>query len=140
MTTKIPKYRPSLTPNQIEHILNLAKLETPISSDSISIIATLAPFKTKIDNSGLAPAYTLVPKKPKIEDNLGFQVPDINPLSASEAQDSITKEEYWEQCYNKWLVEPTSLSLKEIEASMEHRYLNDLMSLEEITAFEQSGT
>lgn len=127
MSTKTLKYRPVLTAVQITHILNLAKTESPaISSASISLIATLSPFLAKIESAGIVPAYeTMQEKSVKKE-----------PTVPAVPKDPIEKEHYWEQCFSKFLADPTSCSLKEIEAAQEHRYLNGLMSLEEQKEFE----
>lgn len=141
------KYRPVLTAAQIVHILALAKLESPLSDLSISVISTLAPFQAKIENSGILPAYTAVPPKPSTLESLGGSMlgRSINGMDASLVLlDEIglrktdkSKEEYWARCYAKYCLEPTICSLEEIQAATEHKYLNDLMSPEEVAAFEE---
>ena len=147
---KQPKYRPVLTANMIEHILKLAKTESPISNASISVIAVLAPFQAKIQNAGIMAAYTEV-DKPTLEESLGFPIGrDLPvPILGAPADDAIacpedprtlagmSKEEYWSWCYARFEISPEVCSLDEIQAAQEHRYLNDLMSPEEVTAFEE---
>lgn len=127
------KYRPVLTATQIEYILNLARIDLihahQIGADttlSTSIISTLAPFQAKIENAGISPAYTITPKATLLEQ-----------LGEAESVDNGTKEIYWKQCYEKYCSAPNFCSLTEIQAAREYRYLNDLMTPEEMVAFEQ---
>lgn len=133
--SKVIKYRPVLTAEQIEHILNLARLDLIHShqigadtSTSTSIIATLAPFQAKIENAGLVPAYTTAPRTTLLEQ-----------LGEKESVDNSTREAYWHQCYLKYCSTPNFCSIAEIQAAREHRYLNDLMAPEEMEAFEKAA-
>tara|TARA_R110000803_G_scaffold207182_1_gene274960 strand:+ start:4344 stop:4775 length:432 start_codon:yes stop_codon:yes gene_type:complete len=133
--TPAAKYRPVLTAEQIEHILTLAKLESPMSSASISILGSLSPFFAKIQNKAVNAAYSTTEKSSKFSiESLGGSAtgPDLAPNVGD-------KEEYWERCYNQWLIDPTSLSLNGIEAANEHRYLHGIMTPEEQASFE-TGT
>lgn len=125
----LPKYRPSLTAIQIEHILALAKTETGgISQISMSLIAVLAPFQAKIQNAGIVPAYIIgdnpAPKQSTLE-SLG------GAPTASEIPTHMDKETYWAGCYAAYKDNPVGCSLSEISAAKEHMYLNDLMTPEE---------
>jgi hypothetical protein len=143
---KQAKYRPVLTANMIEYILKLAKTESPISNDSIDIISVLAPFQAKIQNSGIIAAYTEV-ERLSLEESLGFPVSRNLPSLGPTREDAIScpenlkagmsKEEYWAWCYARYKISPEVCSLDEIQSAQEHRYLNDLMSPEEIAAFEE---
>lgn len=124
------KYRPVLTAPQILHILNLAKSEVPLSDISYSIISTLASFQAKIENNGINPAYTAKPQKVSTLESLGGVIP--NSTDGLE----YTKEQYWASCYSKFCIDPISCSLEEISAATEHKYVNDLMTAEEIEVFE----
>lgn len=128
---KAAKYRPVLTATQIEHILALAKSESPISQDSMSLISTLSPFQAKIQNAGIAAAYT-VSNKPKAN-----SLEALGGVSSTSSISSSSKEEYWEMCYLKLQSNPTTCSLEEIKAANEHKYLNELMTPEEIKKFER---
>tara|TARA_R110000824_G_scaffold302949_1_gene490744 strand:+ start:608 stop:1027 length:420 start_codon:yes stop_codon:yes gene_type:complete len=125
------KYRPVLTAEQIEHILTLAK-GSPMTDTNISLIGSLSPFFAKIQNKAVNAAYTttgnVASSKFSIESLGGTAQPD------SEATES--KEDFWEICYNQWLITPLEMSLAGIEAANEYRYLHDLMTPEEQTAFE----
>lgn len=124
--TKALKYRPVLTAAQITHILSLAKLESPMTDTSISVIATLSPFLAKIENAGITPAYST-------------QAATSKDLDLGGSYQHESKEAYWEHCYTKTKANPTSCSLEEIEAANEHRYIKDLMSVEEQAVFEQGN-
>lgn len=128
--TPVPKYRPSLTAAQIEQIIHLSKqdISNPLN---LSLITVLAPFKAKIDNEGLVPAYSATPRSSLLEQLSSNLEDDKVSLEAGD------KEAYWEQCYLKMQkLGITSCSLAEIQAANEYRYLNDLMSEEEVAAFE----
>lgn len=120
------KYRPSLTADQIRHLINLARSESPLSNLSIEILGVLSPFLAKIENAGIEPAYT-TSSKPSIEEKLGM-------IETS----SIPKEEYWAECYSKWeKYGPTACTVQELKAVQEYKYLHNLMSAEEIIEFEK---
>lgn len=121
------KYRPSLPAHLIAHIVDLAKKEIPMSTESIELIGILAPFMAKVENLAMAPAYTTTPKLSMFE-SIGGEVADA----------SEPKEEYWYRCYLKLIAKPNQCSLKEIEAANEHRYLNGLMDALEMASFEEN--
>ena len=129
MTAKTnTKYRPVLTATQIAHILTLAKSEVPMSSTSISILGSLSPFYAKIQNKAVEPAYETAPKASILESLGALPIP------------AVDKETYWAECYEKWSIAgPTALNLEEIAGANEHRYINGLMTAEEISDFE-AGT
>tara|TARA_R110000744_G_scaffold372015_2_gene483362 strand:- start:334 stop:762 length:429 start_codon:yes stop_codon:yes gene_type:complete len=134
--TPASKYRPVLTAAQIEHILTLAKLESPISATSFSVIATLSPFLAKIQNNAVTAAYSTTEKTAASSkfslEGLGGEVSDSN-------HDSMhNKEAYWEQCYQKLESNgAASLTLEQLKGADEHRYLNSLMTPEEQASFER---
>lgn len=135
MGRAIKKYRPVLTAIQIAKILELAKTETPISIESKSLIGSLSPFLAKIEAYSVQEAYTStraapanIPKAHHKEDYLGVDMSDITMYA--------TREGFWEHCYLKFVETPTLCTLDEIEGAQEHRYLNDLMTPEEIHHFE----
>ena len=134
-TTAKTKYRPSLTVEQIRQILNLARLENPISNVSISIIATLTPVLAKIEVGTLTASYVPAAPAPSLTmlEAIGAASSD-STIAPSHA--AISKETYWEACYQKLIATPLECSIEEIEAAREHKYLNDLMTPEEIVEFE----
>ncbi len=122
------KYRPVLTAQQILHIITLAKEESPLSSLSIEVIGKLAPFQAKIENAGIVPAYTLAEPRASLLESIGGEIASTNK----------PKEVYWEECYDKFFKHGAAkCSLDEIAAAQEHRYINELMSPEELAVFEE---
>lgn len=134
------KYRPVLTSAQIAHIITLAKEDiiSPASKDyelSISLLSSLAPFAAKVANAGITPAYTEKPThQQKVIESLGGTLSsdtDVNFISGQ------TKEEWWKECYERYQrFGSDSMSMEEIAAMQEHRYLHALMSPEELEQFE----
>lgn len=143
-TTKATtKYRPVLTATQIEYILVLAKSESPLTATGISLLSTLAPFQAKIANAGITPAYTTTPRVSALSlEALGgvatnnFTGVVRSATNGNDQDNYLTKAEIWEAAYIKYTANPASCSLQEIRDSQEHAYLNDLMSSEELAAFE----
>lgn len=132
----VHKYRlRPLSANLINHLLELCKKEVPMQAESVELIGILAPFQAKIANSGIATAYTSTPKATLME-SLGESLNPDSPAYILHGATYLTKEEFWEACYELYTANPTQLSLKEIEAAKEHMYINDLMAPEEIEDFE----
>ena len=132
--TPASKYRPVLTAAQIEHILTLAKLESPISATSFSVIATLSPFYAKIQNNAVTAAYNTAPAA-----SSKFSVSGLGGTSPAQPDNTsaTAKEDYWEECYNKLQANSANgCTLQELEAAQEHRYLHGLMTPEEQANFE----
>lgn len=131
------KYRPSLTVEQITHLVFLAKAEVPMTTMSATIIGKLAPFITKIDNLAIGSAYTTA-AKPRVKANslesLGGDIATANHLDSELA--GFSKEQIWELAYNKYQLDPQLCTLRDIADSKEHMYLNDLMSEEDAKKFE----
>ena len=123
------RYRPVLTAEQIAKVLDLAKLEQPMSDTSMQLIGILAPFKAKIDNQGILPAYSVEPK-----------VSMLQSLGEDPSQSVMSKEDYWFVCYKKYVATHQLCTLDEIAAAREHMYLNDLMTPEEMEEFEKQET
>jgi len=129
------KYRPVLTAGLVDHIMFLAKSESPISQESIELISILAPFQAKIKNAGVAEAYSTT-AKPSLEEQLGMPSATVPTVFQLGATTYLSKEEYWAACYHIYLRSPSLLSLEEIQAAREHMYLHDLMSDDEMRLFE----
>ena len=128
------KYRPVLSALQIAKILELAKREQPLSNESMAVISQLSPFMAKIENAGITAAYTLKGRAtPDLLSLLGG-TPTANPTGPEAL--GLTRQVYWEQCYQAYNIDPASCSLKQIEGAKEWMYLNDLMSEEEKAEFE----
>lgn len=141
MSKSTAKYRPSLSAETIEHLIVLAKKDLlsyePVNQKASTLaLSILAPFQAKIQNSGIVPAYSVSDKIPlTLAESLGM----VTVSTVQTNNPSLTKEEYWEQCYHKTLQSPETCTLAEIEASKEHKYLNDLMTPEELASFESIG-
>ena len=98
----------------------------------IQLIAKVSTLESKIANNAIKPAYTTKPSKAvSLLEDLGASADTIANVRKEQ-----TKEEYWEQCYNKWSINPTSCTVPELDAVLEHKYLNDLMGAEELACFE----
>lgn len=133
------KYRPVVTPEEITLIHELLKakylahLETNYADIDESLllgaIRKFATLRAKVDNNAIAPAYTTT-EKPNLLESLG------GTPAASAAPAALTKEQYWEVCYQKYSADSLSCSIGEIEAAQEHRYLNDLMTPDEVARYE----
>lgn len=128
---KTAKYRPVLTEQQITHILELTKKD--LSPISMSIISVLSPFQAKIANKAIIPAYTTGDaSRPSLLESLGGT--SSEELTASHAN----KEDYWKACYDKYVANPASCSLQEIEGYKMYSYINSLMTEKEEQEFELS--
>ena len=135
---KIKKHRPSLSVVQIERILTLCKSQSIMTTEDYSLVATLAPFLVKIENGTSASNCQVAANASTKANDISF-LTGIAHTGSDNELNNLTKEDYWEQCYNRWLINPALLSLKEIQASNEHRYLNSLMTPEEVTVFETNS-
>ena len=135
------KYRPVLTAPQLQHIAALAKLdvatiESPTRDMSFSVISTLAPFIAKIENAAMAPSYTIIPKVAIYSlEALGGE-PTLSNLANDESIGTpetipalyATKEARWAAAYAKYVLNPISCTLVELEDANEHMYLEGLMT------------
>ena len=117
------RHRISLTRLEIAKLIELASTEQPLSTESIHLLSKLNVFISKIDNKAIAAAYIPAARKDTLE-------------ALGEIPAGKSKEQVWEECYTKYIADPTSCNAVELECAMEHRYLNDLMTPEEIVAFE----
>ena len=123
-------------------------------SKVFNIISVLGTIEAKI-NAGIAsPAYILKEQEPSTStlESLGGTIPHIPHIPPIPPYDDsigvpetnlsslplVSKEEVWAASYAKYLLDPISCTLQEIEEAREHKYLNDLMTKEEVEAFELS--
>lgn len=137
----VTKYRPVLPAHLITHILNLAKQDIAngaTNGNSLELISILAPFQAKVDNLGITPAYTTSPKQ-SVEELLGMEAPTPTVYTLDDRK-FLIKEDYWKACYQKLINSGAQgLTLREIQAADEYRYLHDLMSPEEMVEFEKAA-
>lgn len=156
---KQTKYRPSLTAEQVRYIVSICKTTVPMTELPYSLIQVLDPFLTKIGNKSIIPSH-IKENKPKANSMMalvgGDTCTNLQTTDVSRNTDLIqsvseaildcniidpnsfgSKMEYWEACYKKYQSNPASCNLEEITNSQEHRYLEKLMSPEEVAAFEK---
>ena len=136
--TPITKYRPSFTEAQMDTIMTLCnrvlsdikqgETQKPFNLECLTIIGILTPLKAKILANVRTPDYIATPRE-TLAERLGFET-EI-PIDTS-----ISKEAYWEQCYNKYINTPDSCNLQDIKAAKEHMYINNLMTPEQEAQFE----
>ena len=136
-TGNTAKYRPSLPSHLILKILELSKLEAPMSMESVEIIGILAPFQAKIANGALTPSSVSMGKISTLESLGGEAAPTAYILGNANYQ---SKEGYWQACYMRYVEDAAACTLEVINSAKEHMYINDLMSPEEAKAFEEGET
>lgn len=136
--SKITRYRPSLPSHLILKMLELAKLEQPMSMESVEIIGILAPFQAKIANGALTPSSISMGKLSTLE-SLGGASSEAFVYTLN-GIDFYTKEHYWQACYDAYINNAADCTLVTINAAKEHMYINDLMSPEEAKAFEEGDS
>lgn len=125
------KYRPVFSASLLQHIEVLARTDymKNNSAKSLAIVGIVSPFLAKIEAGAINPAYTESGKTSLLE-SLGAPAPENSKPEQS-------KEKYWKACYEKVIADPLSATIVEINAANEHRYLNGLMSIEEVQEFEE---
>lgn len=157
MATSKHSYRPAFSKEEVEaldRILKVAYIDDlvkpPYHPDNpldtarsfpptvevtfLQLMGKISTLVSKIANDAIVPAYTIIKHSdPKIAimETLGAHTDEIAKLDGTE-----TKEQYWERCYLKYLKEPMSCTVPEIEAFQEYRYLHDLMAADEAREFE----
>ncbi|RLE97146.1 MAG: hypothetical protein DRJ63_09540 [Thermoprotei archaeon] len=141
------KYRPSLTLGQLTKIVELAQAEEPKSIEAFQLIASLTPYVAKAMIGAVTPSYEAVSSEQKaqdkqeaLNDSLGLETSkELSPKITANIT-SLPKESYWKLCYQKReRLGASMLSAEENLGAQEYAYLNDLMSAEEIEAFEQAS-
>lgn len=112
------KYRPYLTPQELETILSSLKQ----TGSNPTLIHYLSGFQSKIDLGLTKPNMVT---KPTMEESLG-----LGPVPAIPT--TVTRE----SAYKKWTINPQSCTPNEIDMSNIYRYENNLMSPEEESTYE----
>ncbi len=122
------KYRPVLTQSQINHILHLCRRDS--SNESLSVIGTLAQFEYKILQNAVNPAYTSTPNL-TLSESLGFDAPaELSKLTITDASATA------ENLYQLWMLEPASLTVRQLQQVREYRYTNNKMTVDEEAKYE----
>ena len=116
------KFRPSLSLEQIEYILSLRGNDPIIEHE---IRKSLEPFKRKAAAGIISPSH-ISTGRASMADSLGFS-------STTTAPDMFTIDELLEV----WKTNPAALSPAQTKKVQHHRYINDLMTLEEESAYEK---
>lgn len=111
------KFRPSLTLEQIEYILAL-RGNDPIMEHEIK--RSLEPFKRKADAGIISPSH-ISTGRTSMADSLGFTF----------------KEDTVEALLEAWKLSPTTLSASQLAKVQHHRYISDMMTPEEESAYEK---
>jgi len=122
------KYRPYFTLPELKEII--AALKSQPTPNRMTLIKYLEKYCLEITHSVREESYTANPRKTlsqRLELDDTPSAP-INPII------QITGE----AAYQKQLINPIHCTPKEIEAAMEYRYLNDLMSPDEEKQYEHS--
>lgn len=130
MANKTPKYRPSLSAVQIEHIVDTLQNKSVIDDTDKSCLTVLVPFLAKIGVGSATPAYVTAAKEPLADFLSGTSTTDTDT-------GTLTKEQYWEQCY-RLLADKGAhhLSIQELEAANEWMYLDGVLTKLEQVEFE----
>lgn len=117
------KFRPYFTYSELQEII--AALKSQPTPTRQTLIRYLHSFIAQIDSGTRQPNHILQPTLPQ---RLELESADIPiPLQIS-----------GHAAYQKWLINPASATPHEIAAAQEYRYLNDLMSADEESAYEHS--
>jgi hypothetical protein len=126
------KYRPYFTLPELHEIITALKSQpTP---NRMTLIKYLEKYCLEITHSVREESYTANPRK-TLSQRLELDDPsDIPTISIIPQPIQITGE----AAYQKQLINPLHCTPKEIEAAMEYRYLNDLMSPDEEKQYEHS--
>lgn len=118
------QYRPYFTLPELKEIILCLKSHP--SPQRMCLVQKLESFCLKINHGIISPQYEPSPKKTILE---RLELDDSKPLP-------ISTEITGEAAYQKHLIDPFHCTPKEIEAAMEYRYTNDLMSPEEEEQYE----
>jgi hypothetical protein len=145
------KYRPCLSALQIAVILDTFRSLPVKSAEHISVMQVLSPFIAKIQCGAITPAHTAQARAQDKVDMLAALASTPNVSSRELGYElggydtveipTISKEQWWAQCYEHYcayLVDPVNnpITPEQLHAANEHRYLNDLMTAQEIQEFE----
>lgn len=120
----VSKYRPSLTQEQIVHLISLCRKDS--SDESLRIIGLLAQFEFKIKQGAIVQSHA-VDVKQGLAVDLGFADPAIHMQGGARSANLILE---------LWNSNPAQLSVLELQRVRSYRYENDLMTPEEQLSYE----
>jgi len=130
------KYRPVLKRAQLAKIVASLKADPEPDVDTYSSLAYLVPFIAKIDMKGMKAIYNMAPEKPSLLESLGA---GAGTGSAMLQQSNADRERYWEECYNKYITDPSNCTHRQLDAAQEHMYINELMTEQQLQLFESGA-
>jgi len=158
---RTPRYRPVLSAAEVSYINKLLK-NILINSSSQKLIPSSRRFgkttaynnytmltalaskfsvlEAKIANKAITPDYTASPLNREQQQlvDLGEE-PSTTGIGNLFDPSIHDKEQIWKRAYEKWLEDPIQCSLQEIDDANEYRYLNDLMSPEEVERMDREA-
>lgn len=150
------RYRPVLNQEDVAYLTSLLKdvyvsdiagtylpeHYTSVTGTAIltRLIQKFSTLKTKIDNKAIVPEYmaSTAPTKEQKEEQLLYDLGEPLPPGDSGSETS-NRNARWKAAYDKWCINPTECTLQEIDDVQEYRYLNDLMSPEEIEEMDRAA-
>ena len=128
LTTKMeynPKYRPSLTPQQISYIISICDAESrpEIAPMAAELSKQLKVFAFKMQLGLVSAAFNAAPKQ-SIEEKLDLE--------------AATPAQRRELAYRKWQGSPQLCTAAEIKMAHTYRYENNMLTTEEEEKYESS--
>lgn len=118
------KFRPSLTSSQIQYLIGILQSSAQ-SQDRDNILGQLHKFHLKATHGIVSPSHISTPR-PSLSDSLGFT-------------DSVQSSDDILALVEIWRTNPTILSPAQLTRVNHHRYINDMMTVEEEANYEASN-
>ncbi len=115
-----------------------------MTPEIMEVIGKLAPFYAKVQNDAIKPAHIALRKETVLE-SLGISAEDrqasINAINANRNRmndivSELSHKQARKQAYDKWLADPASCSVHDMQLVATYRYESGLMNQEEIAIFE----
>jgi hypothetical protein len=142
------KYRPVLTPDEVSYLHRILKKAyvDNLTQDSakgfstveedycLSLMNKFSALDAKIRNNVASPAYTSKEHSPQEE--VLLDLGGTPPVPAYSTGTYANPGERRLSAYKKYCKWPEMCNSSELADAMEHRFNNDLMSIEEATAYE----
>jgi hypothetical protein len=124
MAAQIPKYRPYLTLQSIEALLNLLSQQHQSSQALIDARQSLQLVMIKANTGIIKPTYVTTGVDRTVEDKLG--------ISTTSSSAEVTSPEIKRVvAFNKWSETPHLCTEEELELAHSYRYVNGLMTQDE---------
>lgn len=113
----ISKFRPSFSKEEINFLISILSKESELLAEKIN--KQLKLMMVKVDNELISPAYS------------------ASPSSRDQLMSPDSPETRRHIAYLKWKTNPGNCSSEELDAANMYRYLQNLMSQEEIEVYEK---